>query len=421
MGHPRHRRENIDRRISAFVSDRAVQHDVAVEGATNRIGDRIVVVVAIDQNGKDAGNRTRSFHPRSSALEEPRQIAEDARRIAAGDRGLSRRQRHIARGMSKTGDRIDDQQHRIALIAEVFGDRHCGFRGEAAHHGALVAGRNDRDRGRAVLAERVVKKFAHFATAFADERDDDGVDRRRPSQHRQKRRLADPGAREHPNSLPKTQGSEEIDDSDSRSEGRMDPPAAERRRGSRVKRHGLVSADELARAVDRPPERVHDPTFPGPMRRQRQIVGAIGARADRRVAARVERLEGGRGLVDPDHFADLDAIAHVDADALAKLEEAREAGDAIVRHRDLDNGAAHARRRQIPHSPCDPPLKALERRQRGVGASVDHADDARVLIASCSDVSDCEASAATPSKARVTSISLVISRTGSTLELSTAP
>ena len=115
------------------------------------------------------------------------------------------------------------------------------------------------------------------------------------------------------------------------------------------------------------------------MRRQRQIVGAIGARADRRVAARVERLEGGRGLVDPDHFADLDAIADVDADALAKLEEAREAGDAIVRHRDLDNGAAHARRRQIPDSPCDPPLEALERRQRGVGASVDHADDARSL------------------------------------------
>ena len=126
-------------------------------------------------------------------------------------------------------------------------------------------------------------------------------------------------------------------------------------------------------------------------------------------------------LVDPDHFADLDAIADVDADALAKLEEAREAGDAIVRHRDLDDGAAHARRRQIPDSPCDPPLEALERRQRGVGASVDHADDPRVLIASCSDVSDCEASAATPSKARVTSISLVISRTGSTLELSTAP
>ena len=157
------------------------------------------------------------------------------------------------------------------------------------------------------------------------------------------------------------------------------------------------------------------------MRRQRQAVGAKGARADRRVAARVERLERGRVVVNTNDFADLDAIAHVDADALAELEKARQAGDAIVRHRNLDDGAAHARRRQIPHSPRDPPLEALERRLRGVGASVDQADDPRVLIASCSDASDCEASAATPSKLRVTSISLVISRTGSTFELSTAP
>ncbi len=157
------------------------------------------------------------------------------------------------------------------------------------------------------------------------------------------------------------------------------------------------------------------------MRRQGQIVGAPGARADRRVAARLERLERGRGLVEPDHFADLDAVSNIDADALAKLEKARQAGDAIVRHRDLDDGAAQARRRQIPDSPCDPPLEAFELRQRGVGASVGQADDPRVMIASCSDVSDCEASAATPSKARVTSISLVISRTGSTFELSTAP
>ena len=201
----------------------------------------------------------------------------------------------------------------------------------------------------------------------------------------------------------------------------MNAPALERGRRSRVERRRLVSAGELARAVDRPTERVYDPAFPGSMRRQRQIVRAIGARADRRVAAGVERLERGRGVVDPDHFADLDTVADIDADALAELEKARQAGDAIVRHRDLDDGAAHARRRQIPDSPRDPALEALERRQRGVGASVDQADDPRVLIASCSDVSDCEASAATPSNARVTSISLVISRTGSTFELSTAP
>ncbi len=315
----------------------------------------------------------------------------------------------------------DDQQHRVALIAEVFGDRHRGFGGEAAHHRALVAGRNDSDGGRALLAQRVVKKFAHFAATLADKRDDDGVDRGRPGQHRQERRFADPGAGEYAHSLPQAQRSEEIDDSNPGAEGRMNAPALERRRGSGVERRRPVSAGEFARAVDRPPERVHDPAFPGSMRRQRQVVGAMGAGADRCFAARVERLERRRGFVDPDHFADLDAIADVDRDALAQLEKARQTRDAIVRHRDLDDGAAHARRRQISHSPRNPPLEALEGRQSSVGASLDQADDPRVLIASCSDASDCEASAATPSKARVTSISLVISRTGSTFELSTAP
>ena len=156
------------------------------------------------------------------------------------------------------------------------------------------------------------------------------------------------------------------------------------------------------------------------MRRQRQRLGAKGACADRHVAARVERLEGGRGIVDPDHFADLNAIADIDADAFAELEEARQAGDAIVGRRDFDDEAAHLRKRQSPQSSRDPLFEALKRRQ-DVGASVGHADAPRALIASCSDVSDCEVSAATPSKARVTSISLVISRTGSTFEPSTAP
>jgi hypothetical protein len=144
------------------------------------------------------------------------------------------------------------------------------------------------------------------------------------------------------------------------------------------------------------------------------------ARAPIVTAARVERLEGGRGVVDSDHFADLDAIADIDADAFAQLEKARQAGDAIVRHRNLDNEAAHLRKRQSPQSLRDPLFEPLEQ-WRDVETRVRHADAPRALIASCSDVSDCAVSAATPSKARVTSIILVISRIGSTFELSTAP
>ena len=156
------------------------------------------------------------------------------------------------------------------------------------------------------------------------------------------------------------------------------------------------------------------------MRRQRQGLGSKGARADRHLATRVERLERGRGIVDPDHFADLDAIADIDADALAQFKKAGQASHSIVRCRDLDDGTAHTRGRKRLQSLRDPLFQTLKRRQN-VRIGVRHADAPRALIASCSDVSDCEVSAATPSKARVTSINLVISRTGSTFEFSTAP
>ena len=153
-----------------------------------------------------------------------------------------------------------------------------------------------------------------------------------------------------------------------------------------------------------------------------RFLGAIGARADRGVAARVERLQRRGGVVDLDDLADLDAVADIDADAFAESQKARQAGDPIVRHRHLGDDAADARRLEIAQAPGDPPLQALERGNGlRAGCGIDHEADPSVLMASCSDPSDCEASAATPSKARVTSISRVISRTGSTFELSTAP
>src|SRR6516164_1992081 len=60
--HPRHGREDVDGRVSPFVGNGAIEHDVPVERAANRVGDRIVVVVSVDEDGKDAGDRTRSFN-----------------------------------------------------------------------------------------------------------------------------------------------------------------------------------------------------------------------------------------------------------------------------------------------------------------------------------------------------------------------
>src|ERR1700733_14772649 len=110
----------------------------------------------------------------------------------------------------------------------------------------------------------------------------------------------------------------------------MNARPAERRRRRSVERRRPVPLRKLACAVYWPPERVDDASLPGWMRRQRQRLSAKGARADRHIAARVERLERGGGGVDPDHFANFNAIADIDADAFAELEEARQAGHAIV-------------------------------------------------------------------------------------------
>ena len=87
--------------------------------------------------------------------------------------------------------------------------------------------------------------------------------------------------------------------------------------------------------------------FQGRVRRQRQVLGAIGASADRGIAAGIEGLQGRGGVVDLDDLADLDAAIHVDADATAQSEKTRQPRHAIVRHRHLGDDAAHSSGLQI--------------------------------------------------------------------------
>ena len=126
------------------------------------------------------------------------------------------------------------------------------------------------------------------------------------------------------------------------------------------------------------------------MRPQRKALGAIGAGADRGVAARIERLQRDGGVVDAHHFADLLAIAGVDADAFAQPHEAREAGDAIMRGRDLGDDAADARRGSVRRPSAMAPRGARARCAGAVAGFDGWARRGRrscaapsVLIASC--------------------------------------
>ena len=91
-----------------------------------------------------------------------------------------------------------------------------------------------------------------------------------------------------------------------------------RRRRIGVERRGPVAVGEFARAVERAAKRVDDAALPRRVRRQREGFGAIGARADGGVAARVEGLQRRGGVVDLDDLADLHAVADIDADAFAQ-------------------------------------------------------------------------------------------------------
>ena len=56
VGDPRDRREHVDRRKVTRAGELAVEHDVAVENRPGGVGDRLVVVIAFDQHGVEAGD-----------------------------------------------------------------------------------------------------------------------------------------------------------------------------------------------------------------------------------------------------------------------------------------------------------------------------------------------------------------------------
>ena len=305
--------------------------------------------------------RAAALGPRPGAFEEPRQVAEHARRVAARDRRFARGERDVPRRMGEARHRIDDEQDLLALIAKIFGDRHRRLRREAAHHRAFVAGRDHRHRRSAIVAERVVEELAHFPAALADQRDDDGVELRRAGEHGQQRRLADAGAGEYADALSEAERREQVDNPNAGADRRRDARAAQRGRRIGVERRRLIAEGELAAAVERPAERVDHAAFPRRIGRQRQVFGAVGARADRGVAARVERLQRRRQIVDLDHLADLHAPADVDADALAEFQEPRQArrpGSATSRLR------SRARSRAPPED-CAGPRRPAARGARG--------------------------------------------------------
>ena len=138
----------------------------------------------------------------AGALDQLRQAREHRRRIALGRRRLADGERDLALRLREAGQRVHDQQHVGALVAEILGDRRRQPGAVQAHQRRMVGRRRDDHRARqAVAAEDALDEFLHFAAALADQADDDDVGRGVARHHAQQHALADAAAGEQADAL----------------------------------------------------------------------------------------------------------------------------------------------------------------------------------------------------------------------------
>ena len=147
---------------------------MAVEQAAHRVGDRFVFIVAFDEHGVERGDAAASAPGRPARRAAA--TGEHRRRIAARGGRFAGGQADLALGHGEARDRIHQQQHVAALVAEVFGDGGRGERGLHARERRLVAGGDDDHAARqAFRAEIALEEFVDFAAALADQADHDHV------------------------------------------------------------------------------------------------------------------------------------------------------------------------------------------------------------------------------------------------------
>ena len=100
----------------------------------------------------------------------------------------------------------------LPLIAKVLGDGRRAIRGAQPHQRRTVRGRDD-DHGalEASRPEVVLEERAHFAAAFADQREHDDVGLGAARHHAEQRALADAAAAEQADALAAAAGQHGVD------------------------------------------------------------------------------------------------------------------------------------------------------------------------------------------------------------------
>ena len=214
------RRERVHGRIDPLLDDRALEHDRGVEVGED-VGRRgIRVVVGGHEDRLD--RRHRALLRRGDPLLELPHLGAQRRLVAHGARHAAEERRDLRARLHETEDVVDEEQHVLALVAEVLRHRQAGEANAQAGPGRLVhLPVDERDlvdhAGLLHLAPEVVP----LARALPDPGEDrhaavlpgDVVD-----QLLDEHRLADAGAAEEADLAAADEGRDQVDDLDARLE-----------------------------------------------------------------------------------------------------------------------------------------------------------------------------------------------------------
>ena len=225
---------------------------MAVQDRARRIGDRVVaVVVAFGEHGVERGDRTLAVGIVAGALDQRRHHREHRRRVALGRRRLADRQRDLALRLRVAGQRIHQQQHALAAVAEPLGDRGGVLRAAQALERRRVRRRGDDHRTAATfLAQRVLDELLHFAAAFPDQPHHHHVGVGVFGHHAQQGGLAHAGAGEQAQALAAADGEQRVDRAHAGVQRSVDRLARHRVDRLGLER-GLFAAVQRAGAVQR--------------------------------------------------------------------------------------------------------------------------------------------------------------------------
>ena len=119
-----------------FSADRARQHGRGVEVGEGGRRRRIGQVVGGHVDRLHRGDR--ALVGRGDALLQVAHVGRERRLVADRRRDAAEQRRHLGAGLREAEDVVDEEQHVLALVAEVLGDREAGERDAGAGARRLV-------------------------------------------------------------------------------------------------------------------------------------------------------------------------------------------------------------------------------------------------------------------------------------------